>query len=806
MENVLRLTLKWITRLVLWPIAILLAIGYIRHLDILQKDAEREQRITTAAARSAARDVVTPTRPRTYDAPRESPEGPRVDASRPLYEQDPKALYVEKARVDLDDGTTLFAQGSQLVRYRARDGSVETSAAPIGAGGQAMLATAHGILLVGGHRARSRQDPVEVAIDDVALTRSDGSVALAKLGVPRMSPLLARVADDAVLVVGGVKKVEYGGDRIKNVERALEAELIEFREHRLVVQRLPDLPGPVRRGMSLVGLADGDALAIGGTPSRYSACMGCLRNVWRYHAKERVWREAAPMSVGRSEFSATLLPDGRVLVAGGWSERGQDADATVEVFDPRSQSWQSFPPMPAPVSGHMAHWMAGASGKVLLVGGGTNPQIQALDVEQRVWRTVGEMTRYRIGAHLVSYVDEQQQPWVAAFGGIYFPRGQNPHPDATIERVALRLRNVPLPDGHELALGRSWPALAADGAGRFLIAGGAIDADPGGVATGSVDLLTVDGAQLGAVPALGYARYGGVAGWLSSDLAVVAGGRGLGYGSGQRAAPALPVEIYGAHTARWTVLSSEAGEAITVPADSTVGIVPHTGVLVASGDDVRRYTIRGTQAQVQVLPSLPHARREGVLRVLEDGRIVIAGGSVQLAVIAIANDDDDSEQDEYAGVGEFVPARTHSIFDPAHNRWRESAPSQTSSTAVAILDDGRVVRAGMLGEQIGPDGTPQRQQLLIEISDPDGAAWSVLPIPEGLEARDHNLEIFTQNGELFLKSERDNNATLQWFDARARRWSELHQWPRWNPNMGRLMLLTTGNGKTVVWVWPSRPS
>jgi hypothetical protein len=804
MDNVLRLTLKWITRLVLWPVAILLVFGYMTHRTNLLRDAEREHEIATIPARSAAQDVVTPTRPRTYDTTREPFDQARADASRPPHTQDAQTLYAGKARVDLEDGITLFVEADRMLRYRAQDGAVEESPVPVGAGGQAVLATRHGLFVVGGHRPRSRQDTVEVAIDDIALMRDDGSIVRGKLGVPRMSPLLAEVAGGAVLVAGGARKVEYSS-RGRTIERAPEAELIELRGDELLVHRLPDLPGPPRRGLSLVGLADGDALAIGGTPSPYSACMGCLRNVWRFHAAERMWREAAPLSVPRSEFSATLLPDGGVLVAGGWSERSQDAEASVEVFDPRTRSWQSFPPMPAPASGHMAHWMAGARGKVLLVGGGTNPQIQALDVAQREWRTVGEMARYRIGANLVSYLDEQQQPWVAAFGGIHFPRGQNPRLDATVERVVLRLHEVPLTAGRELPLGRAWPALATDGAGRVLVAGGAIDADPGNVATGSVDMVSVDGARLVALPALGHARYGGVAGWLASDSAVVAGGRPLGYGSGQRAAPALPVEVYDARGGRWTSLSSEAGEPITIPADAAVGIVPRSGVLVATGAVVSRYAIRGTRATAQALPPLPHARRESVVRVLDDGRIVIAGGSIQAEVIAVAGESGDAEQDEYEGVGEFAPARTHSIFDPTRKGWRESAPSRTAGAAVAVLDDGRVVRAGMLGEPTDPDGEPRQQQLLVEICDRDGTAWSPLPAPEGLDAHDHNLELFTQQGEIFLKSERGDNAILQWFDASTGRWAELHQWPRWNANMGRLMSLTTGNGKRVVWVWPSRP-
>lgn len=62
-------------------------------------------------------------------------------------------------------------------------------------------------------------------------------------------------------------------------------------------------------------------------------------------APTNLWEDLRPMLIPRSEFAMGVLPDGRVIVAGGCDGNNQPAMNSAECYDPRMQRWHSIPQM-----------------------------------------------------------------------------------------------------------------------------------------------------------------------------------------------------------------------------------------------------------------------------------------------------------------------------------------------------------------------------------------------------------------------------------------------------------------------------
>ena len=80
------------------------------------------------------------------------------------------------------------------------------------------------------------------------------------------------------------------------------------------------------------------------------------------------WTAAAAMGVVRTEHTATLLNDGRVLVVGG--SNGTSTHASAEVYDAVANSW--LPAVPMAVARHGFAIAPLPGGQVLIVGGDAN--------------------------------------------------------------------------------------------------------------------------------------------------------------------------------------------------------------------------------------------------------------------------------------------------------------------------------------------------------------------------------------------------------------------------------------------------
>jgi WD40 repeat protein len=123
--------------------------------------------------------------------------------------------------------------------------------------------------------------------------------------------------------------------------------------------------GETGGGHSATLLLDGRVLVTGGYR------FGGLATTLLFDSISGIWNGSGPMTEGRAGHTATLLRDGRVLVVGGTHTEGSGLGlATAELYDPVSGTWSATGPMQVGRVGHTATLLP--DGSVLVAGGSTN--------------------------------------------------------------------------------------------------------------------------------------------------------------------------------------------------------------------------------------------------------------------------------------------------------------------------------------------------------------------------------------------------------------------------------------------------
>ena len=111
-----------------------------------------------------------------------------------------------------------------------------------------------------------------------------------------------------------------------------------------------------------------------------------------YDPASRSWTATGRLTEARAEQTATLLPDGKVLVAGGV---GDGAPASAELYDPATGTWTATGKMTEARHGHTATLLR--DGTVLVAGGSDADHATAelYDPRSGTWTATGSMARER---------------------------------------------------------------------------------------------------------------------------------------------------------------------------------------------------------------------------------------------------------------------------------------------------------------------------------------------------------------------------------------------------------------------------
>ena len=214
--------------------------------------------------------------------------------------------------------------------------------------------------------------------------------------------------------------------------------------------------GRVRHTATL--LSNGKMLVVGGSiwdGGHYSG----LASAELYDPATGAWSITGSLNVSRSGHTATLLPNGKVLVAG-------DGNNTAEVYDPLTEAWSLTGSLPT-------SWFVEAAtllqnGKVLAVGGEySNPITKTAELYDPATGTWSASGSFETGSHLVQSAtllpngnvlvllggDEDDFVWDPATSVLYDPNTRSWSRTAGLNTSRIDHTTTLLPDGDILVTG-----------------------------------------------------------------------------------------------------------------------------------------------------------------------------------------------------------------------------------------------------------------------------------------------------------------------------------------------------------------
>jgi len=173
-----------------------------------------------------------------------------------------------------------------------------------------------------------------------------------------------------------------------------------------------------RHSHTATGLRDGRVLIVGGAQGAFEG--PGLAAVEIYDPATKAWSTTGSLNDARSCHTTTLLPDGRVLVVGGWDGYPTPTFARAEIFDPSNGTWSYTGSLSVARRRHTATQLA--DGRVLVAGGYyavgddvITASAEIYDPASGTWRTTGSLNTPR-QAHSATLLADGR---VLVIGGYY---------------------------------------------------------------------------------------------------------------------------------------------------------------------------------------------------------------------------------------------------------------------------------------------------------------------------------------------------------------------------------------------------